>query len=303
MPPAVAAVKGMDEQLRIQDRVAQALSHLRHDQGALAFASVEVRAEFDGDRLRDLRPDLPNRAKALIENLMVAANGVCARFLDARGFPSIRRVLKTPERWDRIVEVAAEAGDRLPATPDSRELAGFLARRNAADPDGFIDLSQTVIKLLGSGEYVVDPPGGDPPGHFGLAVTDYSHSTAPNRRYPDLLSQRLLKAALARHAVPYDPDELDRLAAHCTQQEDEAKKVERQIRKSAAALLVESRIGARFKALVTGASPKGTWVRVKSPPIEGMLVRGQRGLDVGDRVSVRLVHVDVDKGFIDFARD
>ena len=209
--------------------------------------------------------------------------------------------MRTPTRWDRIVEIATQAGDRLPATADARALNEFLLRRRAADPDAFPELSQTIIKLLGSGEYVVDLPGGDPPGHFGLAVRDYTHSTAPNRRYPDLLTQRLIKAVLARHPCPYALTELGRLAEHCTTQEDAANKVERQVRKSAAALVVSSRVGEEFNALVTGASAKGTFVRVMSPPIEGKVVSGGKGLDVGDRVGVRLSHVDVDRGFIDFS--
>jgi VacB/RNase II family 3'-5' exoribonuclease len=302
LPDAAVATPGIDAQLKLQDGVAAALGRKRHEEGALEFMTVEARAEFDGDALRDLRAEVPNRAKALIENLMVAANGVTARFLDARGFPSIRRVVRTPSRWDRIIEIATRAGDRLPATPDSRALNAFLLRRRAADPDSFPELSQTIIKLLGSGEYVVDSPGGDPPGHFGLAVRDYAHSTAPNRRYPDLLTQRLIKAVLAGHPCPYAPTELERLAEHCTTQEDAANKVERQVRKSAAALVVVSRVGQTFDALVTGASSKGTFVRVISPPIEGKVVRGEKGLDVGDRVRVRLTHVDVERGFIDFER-
>jgi len=290
----------MDVQLKLQDGVAQALSRRRHEHGALDFVTLEARPEFDGDSLRELTAEEPNRAKALIENLMVAANGVTARFLDARGFPSIRRVVKEPERWDRIVAVATAAGDSLPASPDSKALAGFLARRKAAAPDSFADLSRTIIKLLGPGEYVVDRPGADPPGHFGLAVKDYTHSTAPNRRYPDLVTQRLVKATLAGRASPYPVDELDRLATHCTQQEDAANKVERQMRKSAAALLVASRVGQQFDAFVTGASSKGTFVRVTSPPIEGMLVSGGQGVDVGDHVRVRLTRVDVERGYIDF---
>jgi exoribonuclease-2 len=302
LPQGVAAVPGMDAQLTLQDTVAQRLSTRRHELGALDLQTVELRAEFDGDRLRDVRPEIPNRGKALIENLMVSANGVTARFLDGRGFPSLRRMVKTPERWDRIAALAASLDDRLPAAPDSRALASFLTRQRAANPQGFPDLSQTVVKLLGSGEYVVDPPGGDPPGHFGLAVKDYTHSTAPNRRYPDLLTQRLIKAALAGHPWPYTTDELALLAAHCTKQEDAANKVERQIKKSAAAMMVMSEVGRRFDAVVTGASPKGTFVRVVSSPIEGKLVSGERGLDVGDRVGVKLSHVDVDRGFIDFER-
>jgi VacB/RNase II family 3'-5' exoribonuclease len=302
LPPAAAAVPGMDDQLRLQDRAAQALAHIRHELGALEFQTLEIQAIFDGDTLRDVQPQVGNRAKALIENLMVAANGVTARFLDARGFPSLRRVVKSPERWDRIRGLAHDLGDELPETADSRPLNEFLARRKEASPDTFPDLSTTIIKLLGSGEYVVDPPGAEPPGHFGLAVRDYTHSTAPNRRYPDLITQRLVKAALAKHPSPYAIGELEGLAAHCTTQEDAATKVERQVRKSAAALVMESRIGTRFDAIVTGASDKGTWVRVGTPPIEGKLVKGERGLDVGDHVRVRLERVDVDRGFIDFQR-
>jgi VacB/RNase II family 3'-5' exoribonuclease len=301
LPAAAAAVPGMDAQLRLQDTVAQLLGRRRHEQGALEFETTDVQPLFDGDALRDLQPEAANRASALIENLMIAANGVVARFLDSRGFPSIRRVVRAPARWDRIVALAAETGDRLPPAPDSLALSAYLSRRKAANPAAFPDLSHTIIRLLGPGEYVVDPPGGDAPGHFGLAVRDYTHSTAPNRRYPDLLTQRLVKAALAGHPVPYDVQDLERWAAHCTQQEDVANKVERQVRKSAAAMVVSSRIGERFEAIVTGASAKGTFVRVPVPPIEGKLVRGERGVDVGDRLSVQLVHVDVDQGFIDFA--
>jgi exoribonuclease-2 len=302
LPPAAAAVPGMDDQLTLQDGAAQTLRRLRVAQGALEFSTIEVRPEFDGDRLAALEPDLPNRAKQLIEELMVAANGVAARFLGSRNVPSIRRVVKTPKRWDRIVQLAAQSGDRLPADPDSAALNVFLAKRRQADPDKFPDLSTTVIKLLGSGEYVVDPPGGAPPGHFGLAVRDYAHTTAPNRRYPDLLEQRLLKAALEGKPSPYPLAALEHLAEHCTEQEDAASKVERQVRKSAAAFLVEPRIGEQFDGFITGASPKGTFVRVSDPPVEGMIVQGQQGLDVGDRVRVRLVRVNPQRGFIDFVK-
>lgn len=301
LPPAAASVKGMDEQLRVQDRVAQALNRVRHELGALEFESTEVRHEFAGDTLRAVSPERPNRAKSLIENLMVAANGVTARFLDAHGFPSLRRVVRSPERWDRIRRLAAENGESLPDAPDSQALNAFLLKRRRAAPDRFADLSTSVIKLIGSGEYVVDPPGAEPPGHFGLAVRDYSHSTAPNRRYPDLITQRLLKAVLARHPAPYSVAELERIAAHCTKQEDAANKVERQVRKAATAMLVEARVGEIFEALVTGASNKGTYVRVLAPPMEGRVMRGEEGLDVGDRVRVRLERVDVDRGYIDFA--
>jgi exoribonuclease-2 len=302
LPPRAASVAGMADQLKIQDRVAQALDAVRHAHGALDLRTVEVRHVFDGDALRELSAEEPNRARSLIENLMIAANGVTARFLDARGFASLRRVVRAPERWDRIRTIAARTGDRLPAEPDSRALSEFLARRRDESPETFSDLSHTIIRLLGRGEYVVDPPGGEAPGHFGLAVQDYTHSTAPNRRYPDLLTERLIKAALAGRPSPYSIAELGRLAEHCTRQEDAANKVERQVRKSAAALLVESRIGATFDAFVTGSSDKGTWVRVASPPIEGMLVGDGRKLDVGDELRARLVDVDVDRGYIDFAR-
>jgi exoribonuclease-2 len=233
---------------------------------------------------------------------MIGANGAAASDLDRKGFPSLRRVLRAPERWDRIVALASDTGTRLPATPDARALEGFLAQRRQVDPERFGDLSLAVVKLLGSGEYVLELPGQGVAGHFGLAVKGYSHSTAPNRRYPDLTTQRLLKAALAGRPAPQDTAELSALARHCTEQEDDAAKVERQVRKSAAALLLSSRVGERFDGVVTGASEKGTWVRVRRPTVEGKLVRGFAGLDVGDRVEVVLINTDVEHGFIDFAR-
>ena len=301
-PARIAAVPGLEEQLRLQDRVAQAMKEHRHQHGALSLETVEARAVFDGEVLADLRAEQKNRAKDLIEDFMVGANGVTARFLDAKRFPSVRRVLRSPERWDRIVALAEALGERLPNQPDGVALEAFLRKRRAADPARFADVSLSVIKLLGRGEYAVDLPGQSPVGHFGLAVQDYTHSTAPNRRFPDVITQRLLKAALAGRAVPYTNDELEALARHCTQQEDAATKVERQVRKSAAALLLESRIGERFEAFVTGASEVGTWVRITHPAAEGKLVRGYHGLDVGDRVRVELVSTDVERGFIDFAR-
>ena len=300
-PPRVAAVAGLDEQLRLQEGVAQALRRERRARGALELETPEARAVFDQGALTDLRPDTRNRAKDLIQDFMIAANGVAARFLASRGLPSLRRVLRTPERWDRIVALAAQCGERLPAAPDAAALDAFLNRRRSADPTGFPDLSLAVVKLLGRGEYALDLPGQSSPGHFGLAVRDYQHSTAPNRRFPDLISQRLLKAALAAQPVPYSNDELAALASHCTDQEDNANKVERQVAKSAAALLLQSRIGARFDGVVTGASDKGTWVRISAPAVEGRIVQGFQGLDVGDRVHVQLVHTDVARGFIDFA--
>jgi exoribonuclease-2 len=302
MPPRVAGVAGLADQLRLQDRVAQALKARRFRHGALTLQTIESQAVFDGDALTDLQPVQQNRAEALIEDLMIAANGVTARYLEAKGVPAFRRVLRAPERWDRIVELAAGFGEHLPEAPDAAALEAFLARRQQADPSRFPDLSLSVIKLLGPGEYIVDAPGQQSAGHFALAVTAYTHSTAPNRRFPDLVTQRLLKAAMRGSPVPYGMDELQSLARHCTEQEDNVKKVERQVEKSAAALLLEGRVGERFDGVITGASEKGTWVRIVRPPVEGRVVRGFQGLDVGDHVSVELVGTNVERGFIDFAK-
>jgi len=301
-PPRLAATPRLDEQVRLQDSVARALGRVRHARGALTLQTIETHAQFDGEILRALVPDTGNRAEGLIENLMIAANEVTARWLRSHGFQLIRRVLRTPKRWDRIVALAREYGEKLPAIPDAVALSAFLERRRASDPDHFADLSLSVIKCLGRGEYELEIPGRTP-GHFGLAISDYLHATAPNRRFPDLLTQRLLKAALARGAPPYSDERLRDLAAHCTLQEDQAAKVERHVAKSAAALLLQSRIGATFDAIITGASDKGTWVRIISPPVEGRVVQGFNGLDVGQRVRVKLLHTDVARGFIDFARE
>jgi len=301
-PPGLSAVAGIDQQLRTQDRVAQAMKKLRHQHGALSLETIEARPVFDGDSLADLRADEKTRAHELIEDFMIAANGVTARYLDRRGFPSLRRVLRSPERWKRIVELAAGLGERLPSEPDAAALERFLVKRRQADPARFPDISLSVVKLLGRGEYVLEISGQPAQGHFGLAVNDYTHSTAPNRRFPDLITQRLLKAALAGRPAPYSNGELSELARHCTDQEDAASKVERQVRKSAAALLLESRIGDRFDAIVTGASDKGTWVRIVQPAAEGKVMHGYKGLDVGDRVRVELIDTDVERGFVDFAK-
>jgi exoribonuclease II len=233
---------------------------------------------------------------------MIAVNGVTARFLASKGLASLRRVVRSPERWQRIVDVAKEEGEHLPPEPDSKALEEFLSRRRKADPERFPDLSLVIVKLMGAGEYVVERPGDSSIGHFGLAVRDYTHSTAPNRRFPDLITQRLVKAALAGTATPYSLAELEALATHCTEQEDEADKVERQVRKSAAALLLESRIGQRFDAIVTGTSEKGTWVRILAPPVEGKVVQGGDGVRVGEKIRVKLIGTDFDRGFVDFAR-
>ena len=277
VPEAIAAVNGLDENLRMQDRVAQSMKKFRHVHGALSFETIEARPIFDGNEIRDLEVEKPNRAKEIIEEFMIAANGVTARYLSSRKFPSLRRVVRTPKRWERIVEIAQEHGFKLPSHPDSRALEDFLKKEKAADPLRFPDLSLSIIKLMGAGEYIADFPGDTaPPGHFGLAVRDYAHSTAPNRRYPDLITQRLLKAAMAQDPVPYEKEDLEALGKHCTEEEDAANKVERQVKKSAAAILLEPRIGDRFDAIVTGAAPKGTWVRLLHPPIEGKLVHGFR---------------------------
>ena len=302
LPEAVAAVKGLEENLRLQDKAAQGMKNLRHVHGALSFETVEARAVFDGDEIRDLEVEKKNRAKDIIEDFMIAANGVTARYLSSREFPSIRRVVRTPKRWERIVELADEHGFKLPSTPDSKALEDFLTKSKAADPVGFPDLSLAVIKLMGAGEYVAELPGDTAPGHFGLAVRDYTHSTAPNRRYPDLITQRLLKAAIEGSSSPYSNDDLEALAKHCTEEEDAANKVERQVRKSAAAMLLEHRIGEQFDAIVTGAAAKGTWARLLTIPVEGRVVHGFEGLDVGNRIRVQLTFVDVDRGYIDFRK-
>ena len=301
-PPPLAAVPGMDQQIRIQDEVAQRLRRAQRERGALTLETLEARPVFDSHRLSDLRLDQRNRAKDLIEDLMVTANGVAARFLESKGLPSLRRILRTPERWNRIVELAREHGANLPSTPDAVALNAFLEQSRKADPERFPDLSLGVVKLLGKGEYALKRPGQPVQGHFGLAVNDYTHSTAPNRRFPDLITQRLLKAALNGAKLPYTVAELEGLAQHCTEQQANADKVERSVRKAAAALLLSSRIGQRFDAIVTGASPKGTWVRIAEPVAEGRVIRGYGGLDVGDHVRVELVHTDVGRGFIDFER-
>jgi len=302
IPKALAAVGGLAENVRDQDRIAQRLKHLRHVHGALSLETVEARPIFDDGYLRGLDIEKKNRATEIIEDFMISANGVTARYLAAKNFPSIRRVVRTPKRWDRIVELAQAHGVTLPANAESVALDAFLVKERAADPARFPDLSLAVIKLLGAGEYVAERPGVTAPGHFGLAVKDYTHSTAPNRRYPDLITQRLLKAAIAGRAAPYTYADLDVLAKHFTEEEDAANKVERQVGKSAAAMLLESRIGEQFAGLVTGASEKGTWARLLTVPVEGRVVRGFEGLDVGDQIRVQLMSVNVERGFIDFRR-
>lgn len=302
MPAALQAVQGLAENLKLQDRVAQALKSLRHEHGALALDTLQVRADFQGDTISGLTLDERNRAHTVIEDFMIAANGVIARFLQDRNFPVVRRIVRSPERWQRIVQLAEQHGTHLPEEPDAKALNEFLLQRRNADPVGFPDLSLAVIKLLGRGEYVATFPGQDAFGHFGLAVNDYTHSTAPNRRYPDLITQRLVKACLTNSSQPYSHDELIVIANRCTLKENDAQKVERFIRKAAAALWLGDSIGKTYDGIITGASSKGTWVRILDPVVEGRLEQGYQGLDVGDRVRVRLTHTDPQRGFIDFAR-
>jgi len=302
IPPAIAAVPGMEEQIRLQLETAKRLRGLRQRQGALTFNSVEATPVVQNGEVKALELHQHTVAEDIIESFMVAANVAMAQFLREHGCVSIRRVVRTPKRWDGIQIIAAKFGVKLPDTPDPRALSDFLTQRKAADPDHFPDLSLSVVKLLGPGEYIVEAPGTEHEGHFGLAVQDYTHSTAPNRRFADLITQRLLKATAAGVPAPYSQAELTALAAHCTEREDAARKVERLMRKVAAANLLGHRIGEIFDGIVTGASPKGTYVRLLKMPAEGRVVRGSQGLNVGDKVGVKLASVDVAKGFIDFER-
>lgn len=303
LPAAAAAVPGMESQLRTQDALAQQLRVRRHAEGSLELETFQPRAVFEGEQVVDIRQQVQNRARQLIEEVMIATNGCTARFLAARGGASMRRVVRSPERWLRIVGVAKDYGESLPSEPDAKALEAFLAKRHKADPLRFPDLSLVIVKLMGRGEYVVESPGAAPIGHFGLAVRDYTHSTAPNRRFPDLITSRVLKAALTNLPPPYSMTEMGKLALHCTQQEDAAQKVERRMRKSEAALLLESHVGQSFDALVTGSSTAdGVWVRIFSPPAEGKLVSGMAELKVGEKVRVKLVATNVERGFIDFVQ-
>jgi exoribonuclease-2 len=299
-PAKVAALSPLADQLRMQDRVARAMRGQRHRAGALDLETIETTAVTTNGRITDLAVHRKNRATMLIEDFMICANVAMAKLLEDRQVSSIRRVVKAPERWDRMVVLAKALGDTLPGTPDSAALAQFIARRRTADPDHFPDLSLSIVKLMGPGLYEIQRPGQTSDGHFGLAVDDYTHSTAPNRRYADLITQRLVKAALGAKSASYQDAELDAIAARCTKMEDAAKKVERTCRKQAAALYLASRIGETFDAIVTGANAKGTFVRTLHPPAEGMVVKGHQGMDVGDRVRVKLVGANAERGFIDF---
>lgn len=302
VPAAVARTPGLPDQLRLQDEAAQRLRAFRIRHGALYLETLEARPVVVEGRVIDVALVQRNRARDLIEALMVAANVAVAKYLESRRVPALRRVVRAPKRWDRIVAIAHDMGHELPPTPDPQALGAFLAERRAADPVHFPDLSLTIVKLLGPGEYIVERRGEAraDDGHFGLGAAEYTHSTAPNRRFPDLVAQRLIKFARGIHAQPYTDDELQAIATHCTTQEDAARKVERTMRKRAAAVMMEDRIGDTFPAIVTGASAKGTYVRLLSPPVEGRVVKGEDGVDVGDTIRVRLLDVDPDKGYIDF---
>jgi VacB/RNase II family 3'-5' exoribonuclease len=299
-PPKIAPSGDLQGQLKLQDEVAQKLKQQRFQHGALSLESDELQPLMMNDQVVDVVKQQKNRATELIEDFMVAANGVVARML--ANVSSLRRIVRTPKRWDRIVQLAATKGQKLPPQPDSKALNDFLLRRQAADPDHFADLSLAVIKLIGPGEYVLERAGEVAPGHFGLAVRDYTHSTAPNRRFVDMVGQRVIKSMLAGQKNPYSDAELTAVAANCTQKEDAAKKVERDMAKRLAAVAMQHRIGEVFDAIVTGATEKGTFVRVSQPRLEGLLAQGAQGLDVGDKLRAKLIRTDVQKGYIDFAR-
>lgn len=292
----------LKKQIYLQDKIAQILRGYRADQGALYLQMVEPQPVVNHNQVMDIVPTVKNRGNDLIEDFMIAANSSVAAFLKEQRIPSFRRIVRIPKRWDRIVEIARKYGEGLPLQPDAKALNAFLMQRRLVDPLHFPDLSLTIIKLLGNGEYVVEYPEENPIGHFALAVKDYTHSTAPNRRYPDIIIQRLIKATLEKKSLPYTYQELQMLAQHCTQKEDDANKVERKMKKSAACLVLSSKIHQEFDALVTGTSSKGTWVRVFQPPVEGKLIKGTDNLDVGDQIRVQLVQTDIEKGFIDFIR-
>ena len=300
-PAKVAANAELAAQLRLQDEAARRMVGNRFQHGALDIESIETRPVMQGEQPTDIARQEKDRATSLIEEFMVAANGVMARQFDEAKAASIRRVVRVPKRWDRIVQLAAGLGATLPTEPDSKALNDFLLARKKADPERFPDLSLSVVKLMGPGEYVLVRPGAESPGHFGLAVQDYTHSTAPNRLFPDVVAQRILKAVVAGQSEPYTEEQLDAIATRCTEMEDAARHVEREMQKRIAAVVLHPRIRQVFNGIITGVNQHGTFVRALDPHVEGMLVRGGKGLDVGDRVRVKLVSTDPARGFIDFA--
>ncbi len=300
-PAKVAASADLAVQLKLQDAAARRLVDCRFQHGALDLETMETRPVMLAEQVVDIARLEKNRATSLIEEFMVSANGVIARTFESAGVASIRRIVRTPKRWPRIVELAARLGAQLPADPDSKALNDFLLAQKQKDPDHFPDLSLGVVKLMGPGEYVLVKPNEVSPGHFGLAVQDYTHSTAPNRRFPDVVTQRLLKAGIAKSNQPYSEDQLGAIAQRCTEMEDAARKVEREMQKRIAAVVLQKHIGQSYSAIVTGVNQYGTFVRTLDPHVEGMVVRGGKGLDVGDRVTVKLVATDPGRGFIDFS--
>lgn len=301
-PPKVAASPDLAAQLKLQDEAAQNLFRERQRMGALDIDRVESEPIITDGQVKGVNIRTKNRATDLIENFMVAANGVMARTFLHAGVSSIRRVVKTPKRWPRMVELAARYGDQLPAEPDSGALNLFLEKRKTADPAHYEDISLAVIKLMGPGEYVLSRAGDTDQGHFALAAQDYAHSTAPNRRFADTVTQRLIKSVLAKQPAPYSDQQLDAIARSCTLKEDAARKVERAMNKRIAAVALQHRVGETFAAVVTGVTPKGVFVRISNPPAEGLLIRGQQAVDVGDQLQVKLVSTDLQRGYLDFAR-
>jgi exoribonuclease-2 len=301
VPGKITATQGLKGQLELQQKAALRLQAYRTAKGALQFESVESRAVMENGEVKGIRSVEPNAARKLIENFMVAANVEMAEFIEAHGRASLRRIVKIPLHWDGIVTLAAEYGELLPTEPDQPALAAFLDKRRSADPDHFPDLSLSIVKLIGSGEYVVERAGEDTGGHFGLAVRDYAHSTAPNRRYSDVVVQRLVKAVIANQPEPYSPDGLDTIARHCNVQEKAARKVERKMRKIVAASVMRRHIGETFDAIVTGDTPAGVFARILRPPVDGRIVRGQDRVRVGDKREVKLLSANTENGYIDFA--
>jgi VacB/RNase II family 3'-5' exoribonuclease len=301
-PEPVTKLAGLEGQLKLQDEIARALRELRLKHGALELDTPEAVPVVEGDKVVAMNVRQHNRAQDIIESLMIAANTSMAEYLEARGVPSLRRVVRAPERWPLIVKTAEGFGEHLPDDPDPRSLAEFMARRRAADPASYPELSLSILKMLGPGEYMVEAPGLNQEGHFGLAVHDYTHSTAPNRRYPDLVTQRCLKSAAAHAPAPYTREQLEATAEHCNRMASAARKVERRLRKVAAAVLLSAHVGETFDAIVTGVKDRGTFARLLRPPADGLIVRGEKGLDVGDHIRVRLLSTDPERGFLDFAR-
>jgi len=300
IPAKIADKPELIAQLELQRKAAVRLHKYRQTKGALEFESIEAEAVVEGGDVKEIRAVLPNSARRLIENFMVASNVEMAEFIESYGVPSIRRVVHTPERWEGIVRIASEYGEHLPPEPDQPALAAFLEKRRKDDPERFPDLSLSIIKLIGSGQYIVEHPGQDAGGHFGLGVRDYAHSTAPNRRYPDIVVQRLVKSVIAGDPQPYSPEELDQIAVHCNDREKAARKVERKMRKIVAAVVMKKKVGERFDAIVTGVTDAGTFARILRPPVDGRIIRGERGLDVGQKINVTLLSANTSNGFIDF---